>query len=317
MKDNKSIKALKKQMAAAVAMVLVAAVALGSSTYAWFVNNTQVQAENVKVTATTAYSLQIRKNAEGENFGTTANIDGTSPTVLKPVSTVGTESTTAPAFFISKTWDSTGKVADFDNAVGTEYYHSSIQLTAGQASKLYIDSTTTGLSGSTVSTLTPIDVTTFTTANSNLVRAMRVGMLVQDTTGYKGFYVFQLDSTDSSVTGGNQITTKDVGVANADGLNGGVDSTTSTAAFTNTKITNYSSGIPTIASAAVAGSATSLVAGTGGTSLYEFAKAGDICTIDIYVWMEGCDKQCTAADSIDFASFASYMNFGFCVGNPT
>lgn len=36
---NNSVKALKKQMAAAVAMVCVAAVALGSSTYAWFVSN--------------------------------------------------------------------------------------------------------------------------------------------------------------------------------------------------------------------------------------------------------------------------------------
>ena len=40
--ESKSVKALKKQLAAAIAMVLVAAVALGSSTYAWFVNNTMV-----------------------------------------------------------------------------------------------------------------------------------------------------------------------------------------------------------------------------------------------------------------------------------
>ena len=37
MNETKSVKALKKQMAAAIAMVCVAAVALGSSTYAWFV----------------------------------------------------------------------------------------------------------------------------------------------------------------------------------------------------------------------------------------------------------------------------------------
>lgn len=41
---NNSVKALKKQMAAAVAMVCVAAVALGSSTYAWFVSNNNVDA---------------------------------------------------------------------------------------------------------------------------------------------------------------------------------------------------------------------------------------------------------------------------------
>ena len=37
-----SVKALKKQLGAAVAMVCVAAVALGSSTYAWFVTNNKV-----------------------------------------------------------------------------------------------------------------------------------------------------------------------------------------------------------------------------------------------------------------------------------
>lgn len=39
-----SVKALKKQLGAAVAMVCVAAVALGSSTYAWFVSNNSVDA---------------------------------------------------------------------------------------------------------------------------------------------------------------------------------------------------------------------------------------------------------------------------------
>ena len=42
-----SVKALKKQLGAAVAMVCVAAVALGSSTYAWFVNNARVTATDV------------------------------------------------------------------------------------------------------------------------------------------------------------------------------------------------------------------------------------------------------------------------------
>ena len=46
---NNSVKALKKQMAAAVAMVCVAAVALGSSTYAWFVSNNTVKATTSKI----------------------------------------------------------------------------------------------------------------------------------------------------------------------------------------------------------------------------------------------------------------------------
>ena len=46
-----SVKALKKQLGAAVAMVCVAAVALGSSTYAWFVSNNKVKATTSKISA--------------------------------------------------------------------------------------------------------------------------------------------------------------------------------------------------------------------------------------------------------------------------
>ena len=44
-------KALKKQMGAAIAMVLVAAVALGSATFAWFVSNNTVDATTSKISA--------------------------------------------------------------------------------------------------------------------------------------------------------------------------------------------------------------------------------------------------------------------------
>ena len=46
-----SVKALKKQLGAAVAMVCVAAVALGSSTYAWFVSNNKVDATTTNISA--------------------------------------------------------------------------------------------------------------------------------------------------------------------------------------------------------------------------------------------------------------------------
>lgn len=57
-------KALKKQMGAAIAMVLVAAVALGSATFAWFVSNNTVKAETSKISAqSNAPFLKIDKAA--------------------------------------------------------------------------------------------------------------------------------------------------------------------------------------------------------------------------------------------------------------
>ena len=60
-----SVKALKKQLGAAVAMVCVAAVALGSSTYAWFVTNNKVDATTSTISAqSNAPFLYIRDEAE-------------------------------------------------------------------------------------------------------------------------------------------------------------------------------------------------------------------------------------------------------------
>ena len=72
-----SVKALKKQLGAAVAMVCVAAVALGSSTYAWFVTNNSVEADNMTVMANADVEFLEIANA-GTNFdGKTIAVDAT------------------------------------------------------------------------------------------------------------------------------------------------------------------------------------------------------------------------------------------------
>jgi hypothetical protein len=58
-----TVKSLKKQLMAAIAMVLVATIALGSSTYAWFAANNIVTATNMQVTAQTSGSLVITNSA--------------------------------------------------------------------------------------------------------------------------------------------------------------------------------------------------------------------------------------------------------------
>ena len=64
-------KALKKQMGAAIAMVLVAAVALGSATFAWFVSNNTVKAETATISAqSNAPFLKISETAIDKNSGT-------------------------------------------------------------------------------------------------------------------------------------------------------------------------------------------------------------------------------------------------------
>ena len=65
-----SVKSLQKQLIAAIAMVLVAMIALGSSTYAWFASNTHVDATGMEVKASTSTSLAISDTVGGP-YGTT------------------------------------------------------------------------------------------------------------------------------------------------------------------------------------------------------------------------------------------------------
>ena len=50
------VKALRKQLMAAIAMVVVAAVALSSATYAWFVTNNTVKATTSQISAPVSYT---------------------------------------------------------------------------------------------------------------------------------------------------------------------------------------------------------------------------------------------------------------------
>lgn len=67
-------KAIKRQLLAAIAMVLVAAIALGSSTYAWFVASGTVKAEGMKVQAQAESGILIKENKTTAQFGTVANV---------------------------------------------------------------------------------------------------------------------------------------------------------------------------------------------------------------------------------------------------
>ena len=78
-------KAIKRQLLAAIAMVLVAALALGSSTYAWFVASGTVTATGMSVKAQSEGGIVIRYG--GGKWGTTATADMQSAENLLPIST--------------------------------------------------------------------------------------------------------------------------------------------------------------------------------------------------------------------------------------
>ncbi len=78
-------KALKKQMGAAIAMVLVAAIALAASTYAWFVTNNTVKATTSTISAqSNAAFMKIKYNATATTSDLTADVATLNSDALYP-----------------------------------------------------------------------------------------------------------------------------------------------------------------------------------------------------------------------------------------
>ena len=63
MNEKKSVNSLKRQMTAAIAMVLVAGIALASATYAWFVSNNSVKATTTNISAQSNSAYLVIDNA--------------------------------------------------------------------------------------------------------------------------------------------------------------------------------------------------------------------------------------------------------------
>jgi hypothetical protein len=108
-----SVKSLQKQLLAAIAMVIVAAIAMSSATFAWFVNNSQVTATGATVTATTSKLLLISTN--NTSYGTSTDL-GIKLDSLTPVS-AGNNLIKAGKFYKVKSW-ANGDVSTTNNPYG-------------------------------------------------------------------------------------------------------------------------------------------------------------------------------------------------------
>ena len=126
-----TVKQLKKQLAAAIAMVVVSVVALSSSTYAWFASNNKVQATGMVVQATAEGGIEIAAYSGGSvgSYSTLANAGMSSAQTLYPASTLAT----ATDGSISSPWyhASAASASSFEAKTGT---YETLTLTEGKDS---------------------------------------------------------------------------------------------------------------------------------------------------------------------------------------
>lgn len=274
-------KALKKQLGAAIAMVLVAAIALGAATFAWFVNNNAVTATGAKVsTSSSVPNLYITSTGKTTDSMTAAEDN---PSKLYPVST-----NDAANFYETKHWTSgTGNhaVADeYQKAIAREDgktvytdYTFKLGVTNGSMD-VYFDSNT--------------EATTLA-ANANMGTAGRFAISFDNGQSWNLFKV-KGTATDQGYYTDKAATTEDDYWVTGEG-----DSTKAS-------IASYASF------GDYAGSINNQGQAVKGTKkLTTISSDAGLVTVTVRVWYEGCDKDCVSENALNGITSAITGNLGF------
>ena len=115
-----------KMLVSSIAMLLVALVALGSATYAWYSINRTVTAKKTEITASTPGGLQISKTSASDGFGAEVDLDAMVET-LEPAALAfakgDTGITITPTYYDGTDKDNGALTGTVKTAVnGVKYY---------------------------------------------------------------------------------------------------------------------------------------------------------------------------------------------------
>ncbi|MBR1772179.1 MAG: hypothetical protein IJ747_09140 [Lachnospiraceae bacterium] len=207
-----TVKALKKQLMAAIAMVVVSAIALSSSTYAWFSMNTQVTATGMTVQAKAESGLVI-SNADDGSYNNSATSVKTTCAQLVPGSTTNLgdwfhSSSTNPAaantqqaYDVGSAWVNNETVANY---VVHDFYIRSSATTDLTVPALRVQKVEAKVGDAA--------------AQQNLSKALRVGVLIagDETDNKQNIYIYapvsgatlsySATAADGAYAAGNMVT---------------------------------------------------------------------------------------------------------------
>lgn len=284
-------KALKRQLGAAIAMVLVAAIALGAATFAWFVNNNAVTATGVDVsTSSSVPNLYITSTGNTTGQMTPA---GDNPTKLYPVST-----NNAKAFFETKHWTSgTG-----NNAVADGYQSAIARETdkkTGKSKTVYADYTfALGVTNGSMDVYFDSSELA-TTLKANPKTAM--GTAGRFAISFDEGVTWKLFKVGGTATGHGYYTDQ-----KAEGATEGEYWVTGVGDKDMVQVADYSN----IAQySGMIGDQGQAVAGT--SKLTTIKDTDGPVTVTVRVWYEGCDKDCVSENAGKGIEHAIQGNLGF------
>lgn len=264
-------KHLKRRFVTAIAALCIALLAALTATFAWYIYNTNAHTTKVHMAAGASASLQISNEYSG-SYGSAAILDAFVGT-LNPVSTNSIAGGFQKVYGFTNGSENQSKLVA--NLFGTgdtnDYYMTTLYLrTNGEKIQVYL-----------------ADVGYEDSDEKNPIStAVRVGIVPHNSGKNKattGEYIFAINTADNPQGEYNTATGKDGYVLDSSKTDG---TTVKFTPYTNANYCNYDS--KTGESSLKADSVSLCSLSGDGKGSY-----GEAVQVDIYIWLEGCDKDCT------------------------
>jgi hypothetical protein len=264
-------KHLKRRFITALIALLIALLAALAATFAWYIYNTNAHTTNVKMAAGTSASLQISNTYNG-TYGSAAVLDAFTGT-LNPVSTNRIAGGFQKVYGFSNGSENQSKLVAsiFGSGDASDYYKTTLYLrTNGETMKVYL----ADIGYEDSDSLNPIST------------AIRVGLVPHEAGQNKaasGEYIFAINTGDNPEADYNTASGQEGYVLDAAKTDG------TTVAFTPYTSDNYCNYDRATGAVTLNHQSVQLCTVSGdGSGAY-----GTAVQLDIYIWLEGCDKDCT------------------------
>ena len=261
---------LKRRFATAIIALFLTFLAVASATYAWYIYNTSRHTTNVRMAAGASVNLQI-SNAYNGTYGSAAVLDSFAGQLV-PVSTNRITGGFQKVLGFTEGNSQSGLVASiFGSGEQTDYYHTSLFLrTNGSSTDIYVSN---------------IGYEDSDEANP-ISSAIRVGLVVHQpgqNQSVAGEYIFEISSKKNPQAEYNTATGREGYVLDSEKRDG---TTVPFQPYNQNAYSIYDKNTGEVKKkegslklCTVSGTAD----GTEGTPVQ----------IDLYIWLEGCDEDCT------------------------
>lgn len=264
-------KSLRRRLTISILVVIITLCAVVSATYAWYIYNTSRHTTDVRMAAGAGANLQISNSYSGE-YGSAAVLESFNGQ-LEPVSTnkVTAGFQKATSFIVGQGGPADLLAAGFDDSEARDYYHTSMYLrTNGNDTDIYLADIGFEDSDEKV----PIS------------SAIRVGLVVHEpgqNMPVSSEYIFAISDKKNPEANYNTVTGKEGYVLDGVKKDG---TTVPFSPYTSDAYCIYdkNTGVVTLKKMS---EKLCTITGDG------HGKPGTPVQIEVYIWLEGCDEDCT------------------------